>query len=433
MSQGKRAVSNYNLVLISIDTLRADHLSCYGYPKKTSPTIDALAGEGALFTNIMAQRSVTWPSLTSIMTSLYPVEHGVRDNGIQLNGSKSSLAQILKKKGYTCAAFLTAVYRAKWEGFDCKKGGHDHEVTAQAIEWLKSYHDKKLFLWIHYFAPHKPYEPSMPYKNLFDPRYKGNMDGSTKQLDEIALKKIKLSKEDLNHIISLYDGEIAFVDDQITHLINAIRKFNIKDKTLIVIVSDHGEDLYQHNFYFYHAASIYESSLRIPLIFNLPRVIPGGIKINKLVESIDIAPTILEILGISSPRSFRGTSLAPLFKNRDISLDEAYSEWNDKMLSVRTADYRYIYNPENFHPPIFIDDGDYNTYVIEQEELYDIKNDPLESYNIAKIKPKIALILRNKTLDWKKKHSWQINELKNKDYKIGKELKEYLKSLGYIN
>jgi arylsulfatase A-like enzyme len=428
MTKGKRVVSNYNLVLISVDALRADHLSCYGYPRKTSPTIDALAGEGALFTNTMAQRGLTFPSLASIMTSLYPVKHGVRDNGMRLNGPKISLAQILKKKGYACAAFSgnPSVSKAKWEGFDCIKGGGDREVTTQAIEWLKSYHDKKLFLWIFYFAPHKPYDPPAPYKNLFDPSYKGNIDGSDEQLNEVALKKIKLSKEDLNHIISLYDGEIAFVDDQIAHLIDAIRKFNIKDKTLIVFFSDHGEDLYQHNFYFYHQASIYESTLRIPLIFDLPLVIRGGIKIDKLVESIDIAPTILEMLGISSPRSFQGNSLTPLFKNKDIPLGDAYSEWKDKILSVRSTGHRYIYNPENFRPIN-------NTYVIEQEELYDIKDDPLEAYNIAKIKPEIALILRNKILDWQKKHSWHINELENKDYKIEKELKASLKSLGYIN
>ena len=183
MTKGKRVVSNYNLVLISVDALRADHLSCYGYPRKTSPTIDALAGEGALFTNTMAQRGLTFPSLASIMTSLYPVKHGVRDNGMRLNGPKISLAQILKKKGYACAAFSgnPSVSKAKWEGFDCIKGGGDREVTTQAIEWLKSYHDKKLFLWIFYFAPHKPYDPPAPYKNLFDPSYKGNIDGSDEQ------------------------------------------------------------------------------------------------------------------------------------------------------------------------------------------------------------------------------------------------------------
>lgn len=434
ISCGKRAANNYNLVLITIDTLRADHLGCYGYSRKTSPAIDTLAGEGTLFINTIAQRGLTWPSLTSIMTSLYPVEHGIRINGMQLKYYKISLAEILKTRGYTCAAFLTNACQATWNGFDYKKKADDKDIkiTVQAIKWLKSHCDKKLFLWIHYIAPHRPYAPPMPYKNLFDQDYKGNMNGSSKQLDEIALKKIALSKEDLNHIISLYDGEIAFVDDQIKYLISTIRKLNIKDKTLIVITADHGEDLYQHNFYFYHAASIYESSLQIPLIFNLPGVIPKNIKINKVVESIDIAPTILEILGIPSPRNFHGTSLMPLFKNRDIFLGDAYSEWQDKILSIRTDSHRFIYNPSNFHP-ICIDGGNYNSYVIEQEELYDIKNDPAESANIVKMKPKIAQTLRNKILNWKKKHSWHTDQLKNNDYKIESRLKENLKSLGYIN
>lgn len=433
MFQDNRAASNYNLVLISIDTLRADHLSCYGYPRKTSPTIDALAGEGVLFTNMMAQRSSTWPSLTSIMTSLYPVKHGVRLNGMKLSYQKTSLAQVLKNKGYTCAAFLTNVYRATWEGFDYKRKGYDRENTVQAIDWLRSNHHKKLFLWVHYLSPHSPYRPPMPYKDRFDPDYKGNINGSTEQLNEITNKKITLSKEDLNHIISLYDGEIAFVDDQISGLINAVRELNIKDKTLIVILADHGEDLYQRNFYFYHSASIHESSLRIPLIFSMPAVVPTGLKINKLAESIDIAPTILKILGISPPKSFQGTSLTPLFRNKDIFLGDAYSELKDQILSVRTREYRYIYNPANYHPIICIGGAEYISLAIGQEELYDIESDPLESRNIAKIKPKIAQILRNKILDWQKQHSWYLDELKNKDDMIEDDLKEYLKSLGYIN
>jgi len=373
----------YNLVFISVDTLRPDHLGCYGYTRNTSATIDEFAKDGVLFTNALVQRGQTWPSLTSIfMTSLHPVSHGVRDNGMMLTEGKISLAEVLKDNGYSCASFLANAPRAVWRGFEHQGQGNDNEVNDQAIKWLKNNSKKKIFLWIHYLAPHDPYAPPEPFDRLFDKEYKGEMDGSRANLYNITLNKIDLLPPDLNHIISLYDGEIAYIDHKIKQLINTIKELDLEDKTLIVFTSDHGEDLYQHNYYFQHAASIYNSTLKIPLIFKMPGIISSGEKINEVVESIDIAPTILKLLDIPAPKSFQGINLYPLLEGKDIIPKDAYAEWQDKIVSIRTDKFRYIYNPKGFHPKAIKN----FEYYYEKEELYNIKEDPDESLNIAKIK-----------------------------------------------
>ncbi len=432
--------SGYNVVFISVDTLRPDHLGCYGYARNTSPTIDEIASKGSLFTNVIAQRGQTWPSLTSIMTSLYPVSHGVRENGMMLAEGKISLAEILRDNGYSCASFLANSYYAKWRGFEHQEHGRDNEITTMAIKWLKNNSKKKIFLWIHYIAPHDPYDPPEPYKTLFDPDYKGNINGSREQLYKITLNKIGLRKNDLNHIISLYDGEIASIDNEIKKLINVLRQLKLEDKTLIVFTADHGEDLYQHNFYFQHGASIHDSTLKIPLLFKMPGIISSGKKIDKTVESIDIAPTILNLLEISPQSNFEGTSLYPLIEGKDIKLNDAYSEWQNKIVSVRTDNFKYIYNPTGYHPKPLKE----LEYFYEKEELYNIKEDPNESLNIAKVNPEVSNNLREKILNWEKNYSW--NKDMEKDYSkevpkslqklrdnIAKKLEQRLKTLGYIN
>lgn len=438
---GRWVINNYwrsyksypNVILISIDATRADHLSCYGYKRKTSPTIDKLANEGVLFSNMFVQRGLTWPSLTSIMTSLYPVNHGVRDNGQMLSPSIISLAEILKNNGYICSAFLANAGGGVWRGFDYKISTHldDVKITQEAIKWLKNNSKKRIFLWIHYFQPHKPYQPPKPYNNIFDPDYAGEMNGSHKQMDEITLNKIKLNEADLNHILSLYDGSILFVDEQIKQLLTAIKSLGIEKNSLIIVTADHGEDLYQHNFYFYHVASIYDSSLHVPFIIRLPNKVPKNMRIAEVVESIDIAPTTLELVNIPAPRCFEGVSLTPFIfsKNKTNNFSYAYSEWKDKILSIRTDRYRYIFNP-GFHPKC-IEGATEDTYPIEKEELYDIIKDPKESNNIISTNPDIAYELMKKLSDWYNFKRWLAGYNKQ-DKKVPEHIKQHLRSLGYL-
>ena len=426
-----------NVILISIETTRADHLGCYGYERMTSPVIDNLAGEGATFLNMYVQRGETWPALTSMMTSLYPVNHGVRHNGHMLSPSKISLAEILKNNKYRCGAFLTNAVYAKWRGFDHKfanaeESEDDVKATQKAIEWLKVQHDKKLFLWIHYWQPHRPYQPPLPYDRIFDPDYTGRLDGSNYQMNEITLKKLDLDDADLNHIISLYDGSILFIDDQIKLLFETLDDLGIKENSIIIVTSDHGEDLYQHNYYFYHSGSVYSSSLHVPFIIKLPYQRMENKKIDDIVQGIDIAPTILDLLDIPIPDHFEGQTLKPLILSESPVTDSgvAYSEWGNKILTIRTDRYRYVYNPTGFHPHPIAEVPEI-AYPIDEEELYDVMADPLESNNRVSEKSQTAQDMLKKLSDWKYFETWLSSEI-DTEQKIPEEVLERLRSLGYI-
>lgn len=421
-----------NIVLVTIETTRADHLSCYGYSRKTTPHLDALAEEGVRFTNLFVQRSVTLPSLTSIMTSRYPVNHFVRRNGDIIHPSVTQLAQILKKNKYSCGAFLTYTYYADWKGFDRKyaASADDVKITTAALDWIKEPRQNPFFLWIHYWQPHRPYMPPEPYKSLFDPSYQGAYDGSEAPLNEVTLNKIDMDEEDLAHIIALYDGSLRLIDDQLQRIFDALHTSNLENNTLVVITADHGEDLYDHHHYFYHYASVYDSSLHVPLIMRLPGILPAGAEVNEVIESIDIAPTVLDLAGISIPSFFEGKSLNPLIKGKPSkNFSFAISEFTDKILTIRTGAYRYIYNPKNHHPMPFAG-STAETYPISREELYHSLSDPKEQRNIAEREPETAAGLKDIILNWKNYGLWQ-KGFPRKKYK--KHIEEKLKALGYIH
>src|SRR3990172_5226416 len=220
----------YNVLLITIDTLRTDHLSCYGYAKKTSPAIDAFAREGILFTNTIAQRGQTWPSLTSILTSMYPAKHGVRENGDKLEASKTTIAEILKKEGFKTAAVLTNMQTAPNRGFDSKlligikpllNATHvDKKATHDAVQWLRENSKDRFFLWTHYLAPHRPYMPPEQYSSKFAKGLDAKQINA--KLNPVMINKIQLSVSELDQIYALYDGEVAYVDDQIRTLLEEL-------------------------------------------------------------------------------------------------------------------------------------------------------------------------------------------------------------------
>ena len=385
------APREWNVLLITIDTLRADHLSCYGYERSTSPTLDALAAEGVLFEQAIAQRSQTWPSLTSIMTSLYPHEHGVRRNGQRLDGPVLSLAEVMKTHGYRTGASLTNMRQAEHPGFEetffFKGDDRDLEATKAAIDWLEGVGNEKYFFWLHYIAPHKPYRPPTPFDRLFGEPYTGKLGGERETLDQITLDKVDLAAEDLAHVIALYDGEIAFVDDQIQKVLEALESAKLAPRTLIVLTADHGEELFQRNHYFYHSNSIYDSVLHIPWIVRLPdpSAAKAGRRVARVVESIDFAPTILGLLGLPIPDAYRGESHAALILGDEGAPDEepaAFSELPWGVMSIRTASWRYVSNPQGSfsreRPYGLVEDARRDGYAIGRQELYDHRNDPGE-------------------------------------------------------
>ncbi|MBN2310122.1 MAG: sulfatase [Candidatus Hydrogenedentes bacterium] len=429
--RGTGAERQRNLIIISVDTLRPDHLGCYGYERDTSSAIDSLAEDGTVFLNAYAQRALTWPSLASIMTSTYPITHGIRTNGLMLADEQPALAAVLQGQGYRCVALLANAPQQNWQGFEEVKWLYDKPLTDYAIEQIRTLRDEKFFLWLFYVAPHAPYEPPEGYGGLFDPEYTGPIDGSAETLAAIGKDRVDLSPADLNHIVSLYDGEIAFVDDQIQRVLDELRAQGLLDDSLIVFTSDHGEDMYDHNYYFDHMASVYDSSLRIPLMFRLPGTIPAGARLDPLVESIDIAPTILELLGIRAPRAFQGDSLVPLLEGRDVDLGPCFAEWQDQIVTVRTDAHRYVFNPLEWNP-YWLKEHPEVTYFIDREELYDLRKDPGETTNLAAESPEVVGDLRKRIDGWIGQYDWKLNEFDANPHVIDEDLKESLEAMGYV-
>ncbi len=425
-----------NVVILSIDTLRADHLGCYGYERNTSPTIDKLASEGVQFSNCYAQRGLTWPSLTSIMTAMYPKTHGVRRNQVPLDGKNITIAEILKNEGYKTGAFLANYYFSPNRGFDTKMGGEigdlDYAITGQALGWLNGINPQEdnFFLWIHYKNPHLPYEPPEPFTNMFDSTYTGQYDGSRKSVNSIYVNKTELEERDLDHIVALYDAEIRSTDSYIELILQKLKAMNVYDNTIIVFISDHGEELYERNYYFDHACSIYDGVLRIPLVIKYSDVIPAGKIMENQIESIDITPTILNILKVPLRDEFEGRSIFGMIL--DDSSDVWFPSFADRSIvinSIRTPQWKYIYNPEDYHAVCVTgaveDDGE--GYDVEIEELYNIQTDPSEQVNLAEQFPNIAKELRAEIINW-----LNTNKKVHKEYTLSKEAEKRLRALGYV-
>ena len=356
-------IDQMNIVLFTIDTLRADHLECYGYDRVKTPNINRLASEGILFEHSIAQTPLTLPSHSSIFTGTHPLYHGIRDNGgFYLDEKHITLAEALKTNGYSTGAFVGAfVLDSRWgldQGFDYYYDNFDltkyksisldsvqrrgDEVLVEAFKWLEKNYQDKFFAWIHLYDPHTPYNPPEPYKT----QYKGSRSG-------------------------LYDGEIAYVDLLMGDFRNFMEEKNLLDKTLIIFTGDHGESLGEHK-ESAHGFFIYDSDIRVPLIIRFPENKFQGSVITNQVRSIDIMPTILNILGGRSPESVQGESMLPLILgNQGGEALSAYSEtywpryhygWSE-LKSLRKGQYKFIDAPK--------------------PELYDILEDPGELNNLV--------------------------------------------------
>jgi len=404
-------IDELNIILFTIDTLRADHLECYGYDKAKSPQINRLANEGILFEHNIVQAPLTLPSHASILTGTYPLLHGVRDNGgFYLDESHHTMAESLKNKGYTTGAFVGAfVLDSRWgldQGFDYyydkfdltkyKKISLDSvqrrgdEVLAEVYNWLENKSQQKFFAWIHLYDPHTPYDPPEPYKT----EYRGRLFG-------------------------LYDGEIAYVDQLMGEFRDFMEKKDLMDKTLIIFTADHGESLGEHR-ESAHGFFIYDSDIRVPLIIRFPEGKFAGHVISNQVRSIDIMPTVLHLLGDEIPESVQGKSLLSLILE-DGAQDEllAYSEtywpryhygWSE-LKSLRNGQYKFIDAP--------------------QPELYDIYEDPREVNNLISKKTSLGHEMKKELLALIEENAAEgIEEIGPS--KIDNDSLEKLQALGYI-
>jgi len=328
-----------NVLLVTFDTTRADHLSCYGYVRRTSPTIDSLAAHGVLFENAYTVEPLTGPSHITMMTSLYPQQHGATINGMHMSTHPRPvlLAQIFHHLGYKTAAFISAWTLKKsitglGRGFNVYNENFTYhyklvnsarrgdEMGADSRRWLEKHGHSHFFLWVHYFDPHHPYDLHPKFANL--PHIKdAKIFPVSATVDADRAAKIRA-----------YDSEIAFDDNDLAKTLKLLDNLGVRDNTLIVLVGDHGESLGEHGVWG-HGYKIYQEDVHIPMIYSYPKEIPQGERIKANVSTVDILPTILSYVGLDfKVPGQSGYSLEPMIQSggKDAtpqpSFFEAYAE-----------------------------------------------------------------------------------------------------------
>ena len=365
-----RAAAPLNVLLITLDTTRADHLGCYGSSQAATPNLDRLALEGVRFARAYCPAPLTLPSHSSIMTGLYPATHGVRNNGHDLAPKWRTLAEILKGHGFATAAFVSSfsvdsrfgigrgfdVYDDTFQPQAPLKGANAErraeETFARFSRWLDKSGPDRFFAWVHYYDPHLPYDPPSPYK-----------EGSPGRP---------------------YDGEIAYMDHYVGAVLQALEAKGLRGKTLVVVAGDHGEGL-GDKVETGHGIFLYDETLRVPLLFHNAGAFPRPRAVESAVRLVDVAPTILETLGLGAEAAgMDGQSLLPRIKDKspadlDCLIESFYPRENfgwSELVGIVSGPWKYILAP--------------------RPELYDLKSDPGEKTDLAGSSPAKADELRKK-------------------------------------
>ncbi len=348
------------VLVVSIDTLRRDHVSLYGYPRRTTPGLEALASESVVFDDAVSTSSWTLPAHASLLTSTYPSVHGAVNLNVGLSPAWPSVATLLQEAEFTTQALVTHVYLPETRA---------EEVTNRAIRFLRAMGDREFFLFVHYYDPHWHYDPPAPYDETFDPSYDGDASGVWWDFKEHDRDSI--DPRDLHHIEALYDGEILYTDRHVERLMRSMKELDIFDKVLIVVTSDHGEEFLEHGSW-EHQKTLYEEQLRVPLIIKFPGGEGAGRRVKEQVSLLDVAPTIADVMELPVPASFRGVSLrGELVENRELWSETEHTIDGTHKLSLRRG--------ASSGKAIFRVGGDDDGEVdVLNVELFDLGEDPSE-------------------------------------------------------
>lgn len=397
----------FNYILISVDTLRADRVGCYGFQGVETPVMDMFASRGVLFENCMAHTPLTLPSHTSLLTGTLPLFHGVRDNGGFLVPQElETLAEVFKQNNYSTSAFVAAyVLDSKWgldQGFDTYFDQFDlskyksislgnvqrrgDEVIDEALTWLSQHKDGKFFTWIHLYDPHTPYDPPSPFRERYP-----------------------------NHP---YIGEIAYTDSQLGRLWGYLEANDLVDNTILIFVADHGESLGEHQ-ESTHGYFVYQEGIHVPLIVVTPFPELHDLRRVSVVSLVDVMPTFLEMDGIAVPSQVQGRSLIPLmFTEEGTENNFAYAE---------TFYPRFHYGWSELKT---IQERRYKLIIAPDLELYDLERDPEERQNLVDSQPAEARRLLNLAEQFIADSSRGGFELNYRS--LDEQAREKLAALGYI-
>ncbi len=456
-SDAPKPASKPNVLLISVDTLRADRLGSHGYHLPTSPTLDRLAEQGVRFDDASVPWPVTWPAMASMLTGTYPSTNGMRLLPRRpLPSDNVTLAEYLREAGYGTGAVVANVNVGRKFAFD---QGFDHFVeswateatrqtgrpdfknrpgrvkaftnativTDEAIELLNTFEEHQpFFLWLHYIDPHGPYLPPPPYQGLWHDQYapnilrEGRLPKYQRQLDANG-KPIR----DLAHYEAQYDREIRYFDDQLQRLLADLEHRGLVQNTLMIVTADHGESLGEHFDYLNHGGTPHQPSVGVPLIVVFPGRVPVGQEVSAPVGLIDLTPTVLDLVGLDIPDEIQGQSLAAVMSGAAGPHEFVFMESGTRsptQLSVRHGKWKLV----QIRAP-----GDRKAFRLGESQLYDLETDPTEQTNVSAAHRAIVEKLAAALAQWKRDtpvyHGTEGMGQKGLD----PQTKEMLRALGY--
>jgi arylsulfatase A-like enzyme len=403
-----------DIVLVVVDTLRADHLGVYGYSRATSPRLDALARQATVFDAAWSAAPWTLPSVMSIMTSRYPSSHRVENDGMRLASDVPILAETLKRAGYATGGFVAHVYVSStfgfgrgfevFDDFGLSRPGYRLEagmeptadrVTDAALAWLERQGRRPVLLLVHYFDPHWPYDPPERYRALFPNAYAGPHDAGYDSISRYLDPLVTIPEDYRSFLIDRYDGEIRFVDDQIGRLLDGLAAAGRAPRSWVIVTADHGEEFKDHGS-MGHGRRLYEEAVHVPLIIGRPAPPAGGgtdsarvedappagaRRVSVPVGGIDLFPTIAALAGVPAPAGLQGASLVPPLPARpdgpggsgpapDRPLVSETIRLNAHLKAVRRETLKLIQSMDE-----------------NRAELYDLAADPLERRDLATARP----------------------------------------------
>jgi choline-sulfatase len=410
-SWAAKGVQKPNVLLITLDTTRADHLGAYGYGDVETPNIDALARRGVLFAQAMSPAPLTLPAHSSIMTGTYPTYHGVRVNGnTALGPAQTTIAETLSKRGYATGAWVAAfVLDGRWglnQGFDLYDDRFDlgkykhldlgtvqrpaNEVVDAALPWLEAHKQGPFFAWVHLYDPHTPYEPPEPFRSKYERR----------------------------GLRGLYDGEIAFTDQQVGRVLSWLKASGLESRTVVVVMGDHGEALGSHG-EASHGYFVYDYALHVPFLLATPFDALRGIRVDAQVSSVDVLPTLFELLGIDVPARVHGRSLLPVML--DPARDSGAYAYGESM----TPNLQFGWS--SLHA---LRSNRYKLIKAPSPELYDLAADPGEATNVIARYPAVVEDLTRRLDRLMVETGKEAPEPEAAD--LDKETLERLAALGYV-
>jgi arylsulfatase A-like enzyme len=371
--------------VVVFDAAAAAHFGCYGYPKRTSPTVDRIAAEpeSVLFERAYANAPYTLASTGSLFTGLYPERHGVVERELKLGSEAVTLAERLRERGFTSAGFSMNAFASEkfgyHQGFDFFLKKHKFHLRVPA--YLATEPRRPLFLYLHYINPHAPYQAKPRYRMRFaDPDYRGPVDGSYASIARLDRLR-EIPPADLRQLLALYDADIASVDAEFALLLDHFKRLGLYDQSLLVLTSDHGEAFFQHGRRG-HNTTVYDEMLHIPLILKFPKGWrPARRRIAEPVQTVDLTATLLDAAGLAAAGSeLDGRSLLPLMFGGELRPTALLARAEHGVqLSIRDRRWKLV-----------VHDGPPGL------ELFDLETDPAEARDLSSAQPvRTGLLLQN--------------------------------------